>query len=168
MDIIRYYSWSFGVWVRFLYNFPKTGKLQGTPEILMRTHRRSPSTGSLVCFYLFSCFTVYFMFIVVWNCWYLLGVLQMKNWWWGQQRINLCWTDVATSTSTGTDPGTGLGCNTRWGMRRGRTSGGGWVMTELYYCFLTKKQNFLIICQALPFQAEIHYYIKANALLLTE
>lgn len=97
--MLGYYSWSFGVRVRFLCHFPKTGKFQGTPELWMRAHT-SPSTGSLVCFYLFSCFTVYFMSVVVLNCWCLLGVLQMRNWWWGQQRINLCWTgDVATSAS---------------------------------------------------------------------
>lgn len=45
---------------------------------------------------------------------------------------------------------------------------GGAAMREVQYCFLIKEQNSLIICQALPFQVEFPYYIKVNALLLTE
>lgn len=169
--MLWYYSWAFVVWVRFLCNFPKIGKLQGTPELWMWTHR-SPSTGSLAHFYLFPCFTVCFMSIAVLNCCYLLGVLQMKNGWWGQQRINPYRAGgVAMSTSTGNRTAEALAVTPGGAWEEAKRLGekrGGWVMTEAHYCFLAKKQNFLIICQALPFQAEIHCYIKVNALLLTE
>lgn len=46
--------------------------------------------------------------------------------------------------------------------------GRGAAMREVQYCFLIKEQNSLMNCQALPFQAEFPYYIKVNALLLTE
>lgn len=127
------YSWAFGAWVRFLCNFPKTGKLQGTPELWIQP-QRSPSRGSLYVSTFISCFTVYFMSLVVLNCWYLLGVLQMKNWWWGQQRLNLYWR-CGNEHREQTDRG--LGCNTWWSMRRGKTSGGKQGEGEWWQSYIT-------------------------------
>lgn len=121
--MLGYYSWSFGVRVRFLCHFPKTGKFQGTPELWMRAHT-SPSTGSLVCFYLFFLFHSLFH---VCSCVKLLVFtgcpaneeLMVR----AAENQSVLDRRCGNEHQPGTDSGRGLGCNTRWGMRRGRTSG---------------------------------------------
>lgn len=125
--------------------FSQKGKLQGTPELWMWTHR-SPSTWSLLFFYIFSCFTVYFMALVVLNCWYLLGVLQMKNWWWGQQR-SICTEQEMWKPAQGTDwQQPWLWHQVEHGKRQniwGEMGGGGVITEVLFSHYETKFPNNL-------------------------